>query len=152
MRNPHKVPGPKVWVRGTSAASRPCAMRTRPIRGAVVAWVERVPTAAEIDFDPRREIVGRIGRWNADIGEVASAIACNGKMSIVTAHPVPLSVCFQCCSGRTGVLVTECYVGYVRSRRWPAPAANQAACFRRVAKPRRTADRSHGNDCRAKTL
>src|ERR1039458_4619444 len=34
-RNPDKVAGPKVWVRGTSAASRPCAMRTRPIRGAL---------------------------------------------------------------------------------------------------------------------
>jgi two-component sensor histidine kinase len=27
------VLGPKVWVMGTSAASRPCAIRTRPIRG-----------------------------------------------------------------------------------------------------------------------
>src|SRR5260370_29716706 len=35
-RNPDKVPGPKVWVRGASAASRPCAMRTRPIRGALL--------------------------------------------------------------------------------------------------------------------
>ena len=35
-RNPDKAPGPKVWVRGTSAASRPCAMRTRPIRGALL--------------------------------------------------------------------------------------------------------------------
>ncbi len=35
-RNPDKVAGPNVWVRGTSAASRPCAMRTRPIRGALL--------------------------------------------------------------------------------------------------------------------
>jgi hypothetical protein len=35
-RNSNKVPGPNVWVRGTSAASRPCAMRIRPIRGALL--------------------------------------------------------------------------------------------------------------------
>jgi hypothetical protein len=35
-RKPDKVPGPKMCVRGTSAASRPCAMRTRPIRGALL--------------------------------------------------------------------------------------------------------------------
>ena len=35
-RKPDKVPGPKVWVSGTSAASRPRAMRTRPIRGVLL--------------------------------------------------------------------------------------------------------------------
>jgi hypothetical protein len=44
-RNPDKVPGPKVWVRGTSAASRPCAMRTRPI-DAVASWRDAAPCAS----------------------------------------------------------------------------------------------------------
>ena len=35
-RNPDRVAGPNVWVSGTSAASRPCAMRIRPIRGALL--------------------------------------------------------------------------------------------------------------------
>ena len=34
--NPDKVPGPKMWVSGTSAASRPRAMRIRPIRGTLL--------------------------------------------------------------------------------------------------------------------
>ena len=90
-----------------------------PDPGGVVAWVEHVPTAAEIDFDPRCEIIGWIRRWNADIGKVAGTIACwdvqattksNGKVSIVTAHPIALSECLKCRSGCTGMLVTECYV------------------------------------------
>lgn len=35
-RNSVSVLGPKVWVSGTSAASRPCAIRMRPIRGALL--------------------------------------------------------------------------------------------------------------------
>jgi len=35
-RNPDKVAGPNVCVRGTSVASRPRAMRIRPIRGALL--------------------------------------------------------------------------------------------------------------------
>src|ERR1700758_5620847 len=35
-RNPDKFAGPNVLVRGTSEASRPCAIRIRPIRGALL--------------------------------------------------------------------------------------------------------------------
>ena len=35
-RKPGNAPGPKICVRGTSAASRPWAMRMRPIRGALL--------------------------------------------------------------------------------------------------------------------
>src|SRR5260370_40708860 len=84
--------------------------------GGIVARVERVPTVAEIDFDPRCKIIRRIGRWKADIGKVTGAIACrdvqaatksDGKMSGITAPPAALSGCFRCRSGRTGMLVTE---------------------------------------------
>ena len=47
-----------------------------PDPGGIVARVEGVPTAAEIDFDPRRKIIRRVRRWNAYIGEIAGAIAC----------------------------------------------------------------------------
>ena len=74
-RKPDKVPGPKMWVRGTSAASRPRAMRIRPIRGAFVAWVEGVPSSAEVNLDPSGKIHRRV-RWrNADVGDVTGAIA-----------------------------------------------------------------------------
>src|ERR1700678_1398975 len=85
----------------------------------IVARVERVPTAAEIDLDPRRKIIRRVGRWKADIGKITGAIACrnvqaaaksDGKMSVVAAHASALSVCFKCRSGWTGMFVTECYV------------------------------------------
>src|SRR5580658_11289302 len=102
-------------------------MRERDIRGVaslrdedtpdprgIVARVERVPAAAEIDFDPRGKIIGRIGRRQTDVGKITGAIACrdvqaatksDGKMSVVTAHPVALAVCFMCRSGGTGMLV-----------------------------------------------
>src|ERR1700691_5357839 len=90
-----------------------------PDPGGIVARVEHVPTAAEIDFDPRRKIVGRIGRRQADVGDVTGTIACRDvqaaakrdrKMSEVAAHPDALGVGFKCRSGGTGTLVIECYV------------------------------------------
>ena len=81
-----------------------------PDPGGIVARVEGVPTAAEIDFDPRRKIIRRVRRRNAYIGEVAGAIACrdiqaaaksDGKMSVVAAHSLALCVCFKRRSGWT---------------------------------------------------
>src|SRR3984885_12031178 len=102
-------------VRGIAALRDEDAADARRI----VARVEHVPTAAEIDFDPRCEIIWRIRRRKADIGNVTGAIACrdvqaatkgDGKMSVVAAHPSTFRVCFRRRSGCTGMLVTESYV------------------------------------------
>jgi len=41
----------------------------------VVARVEGVPPAAEIDLDPCCKIHRRVRRWKGDVGKVTSAIA-----------------------------------------------------------------------------
>ena len=84
-----------------------------------VARIERVPSAAEIYLDPRGKII-RWVRWRkANICKVTGAITRrnvqtatkgDGKMSVITADPATLAVCFKCSSGCTGVLVTEGYV------------------------------------------
>jgi hypothetical protein len=52
-----------------------------PYPRGVVARVERVPPTAEIDFDPRRKIHGRVRRGKADIGNVTGAVACRDPNS-----------------------------------------------------------------------
>src|SRR5277367_3823826 len=85
----------------------------------IVTRVEHMPAATEIDFDPCGKIIGRIGRRKARIGKVTGAVACwnvqtaaksDGKMGIVTTHPAALLIRFKCSSGRTRMLVPECYV------------------------------------------
>lgn len=46
--NPDKFAGPNVLVRGASAASRPCAMRIRPIRGALLRGSKALIGTAEV--------------------------------------------------------------------------------------------------------
>jgi hypothetical protein len=109
----------------------------------IVARIEHAPTAAEIDFDPRRKIIGRIRR-QADIGNVTGAIArrdvqaaakSDGKMRIVAAHTTALGVCFTGRSGGAGMLVAERYVvlDEVADRLHPRPTgrrlAEQAPCL-----------------------
>src|ERR1700685_4665253 len=62
--------------------------------GNVVARIEGMPRAANIDFHPRREIHDTVGRRNADIAQVAGAIArgnihasaeCDGEVREVAA-------------------------------------------------------------------
>ena len=48
--------GPKVVLIATSAASRPRAIRMRPMRGVLLRGVEGVPAAAEIGLEPAGEI------------------------------------------------------------------------------------------------
>ena len=85
----------------------------------VVARIEGVPAAAEIDFDPCRKIHGRVRRRKADVGNIASAIARrdvqaaaegNGQMRVVAANAVALYVCCVRSSGGAGVLVAEGHV------------------------------------------
>jgi len=87
---------PNVVIIGTSAASRPRAIKIRPIRARlIVSRVERKPATAKKGFEPSVEIHRRrIGR-NPDVAEVAVAIARrdietsaqrNGDMSEVAAY------------------------------------------------------------------
>src|SRR6187551_3086823 len=41
----------------------------------VVAWIERVPGAAQVRLEPAGEVHGRVRRWQADVAEVARAVA-----------------------------------------------------------------------------
>ena len=53
----------------TSVASRPRAIRMRPMRG--LLWrVERVPAVAEVHLEPGAEILGFVER-HADVAEIA---------------------------------------------------------------------------------
>ena len=82
----------------------------------VVARVKGVPAAAEIDFDPRRKIHGRV-RWRkTDVGYVTGAIARRDvqaaaegdrQMCVVATNAVALYVRFVGGSGGAGVLVAE---------------------------------------------
>ena len=69
----------------------------------VVARIERVPPALEIGLEPAREIHGRIGRRQADVGDVAGAVARRDvqaaaerdrQMRVVAANAVAL-VCLD---------------------------------------------------------
>ena len=97
-----------------------------------------MPTAAEIDFDPRRKIIGRIGRRQADIGQIPGAIARrdvqraakrDGKMRVVAAHTPALGVCFMGRSGGPGMLVAErdVILDEVADRLHPRPARRRVA-------------------------
>src|SRR3712207_4130539 len=70
-----------------------------PDPGNVVARIERVPAAAEIDLEPGAEIHRSVDRPHADIAEIARAVAGrdvhaaaegNGEMSEIAADAVPL--------------------------------------------------------------
>jgi hypothetical protein len=61
------VLGPQVLLIGTSAASRPRAIRTRPRH--IVARIKGTPVAAKIGLEPAAP-------WHTDIAELASTIAC----------------------------------------------------------------------------
>ena len=95
-------------------------------------------TASEIDFDPGCEIIGRIRRRKADVGNITGAIASrdvqaatkrNGQMSVVAAHPATLGVCFRRRSGRARMLVTEADVlmNEVADRLHPRPTRRRVA-------------------------
>ena len=75
-----------------------------------------VPSAAEIDFDPRCKIHGRVRRRKADVGHVTGTIARRDVQAAaerdrqvceVTTNAVALYVCFGRGSGGAGVLVAE---------------------------------------------
>ena len=69
------VLGPKVWVIGTSAASRPVSDQHAADSRDVIARIEGVPPSAKIGLEPAGEIHRAIGRRHADVAKVAGAIA-----------------------------------------------------------------------------
>jgi hypothetical protein len=86
--------------------------------GGVVARIKGVPTVAQINFNPSGKIHGRIGRGEANIGDVTGAIARRDvqataegdcKMRVVAANTTAFLVCFERRSGGAGVLVAEDY-------------------------------------------
>ena len=87
--------------------------------GGVVARVKGVPTVAQINFNPSGKIHGRVGRGEADVGDVTGAIARRDvqataegdcKMRVVAANTAAFLVCFERRSGGAGVLIAENYV------------------------------------------
>src|SRR5271168_3829326 len=87
--------------------------------GGIVARVKGVPTVAQINFNPRGKIHGRVGRREADLSDVTGAIARRDvqataegdcKMRVVAANTAAFLVCFERRSGGAGVLIAEHYV------------------------------------------
>ena len=85
----------------------------------IVARIERMPSAAEIDVDPRGKIHGRVRRGETDISDITGAIArrdieapteSDRKMRVVAANPAALFICFKRRSSGAGVLIAEGYV------------------------------------------
>src|SRR5664279_4006190 len=82
----------------------------------VVAGVKSVPAAVEEGLEPGREIHRPIGRWLADVTEVAGAVASrnihapaegNGEMGIVAADTDLLVQSLHCRARLGGVLIPE---------------------------------------------
>ena len=99
-----RVLGPKVVVIATSAASRPRAIRTRPMRGMLLRGSKVCQWLAEIGLEPSGEIARRMGRWHADIPQIAGAVARgniqgpaerNGQMGEVPTYAVALLIGFR---------------------------------------------------------
>ena len=72
-------------------------------------------------------------------------------MRVVAANTALLLVCFERSSGGAGVLIAEDYVivHEVADSLYPWPTEWDVS--EEPAKPRRIDDRSHSNDCQAKT-
>src|SRR5712671_3866521 len=83
----------------------------------VVACVKRVPLAAQIGFEPSREIHRSIGYRHSNIAEIAGAIASRDvhaaterdrQVSKVPANAGAIAVTLPSGSGGAGVFVAEC--------------------------------------------
>ena len=142
------VCGPKLCSSGTSVASRPRAMTTRPMRGMLWRGVERVPFAVEEDLEPGGEIHRRrIGR-HADVAEIAVHVARrnvhaaaerDGQMREVAADADPLLMRLRRGAGRARIAVAEGQAVVDIVDRSPARAPSPAADGRtgRQARPPR---------------
>src|SRR5258708_5727353 len=104
----------------------------------VVASIEGEPLAIEIDLEPRTEIHRSRVRWNADVAEIAGAIARrnvhaaaqgDGEMGEVAADADALIVAFGSGAVAAGVMVAErnALMDIVADRLHPGPSAVDAA-------------------------
>ena len=107
----------------------------------VMACVEGVPVTAEIGLEPRAEVHREVHRRDADVAEVAGAIARrnvhaaaqgDSQMREVATYPATLGVAGESRAGWVGVVVAELdvVVHIVADRLHPGPA------FRRIAEQR----------------
>src|SRR6516164_4950838 len=99
----------------------------------IVPRIERVPPIAEIDLEPSAEI-HRIGiRQNANIAEIAGAVArgdvhaaaeCDRQMRKISAHAAALESDLGSGPGGARVLIAEAHIGLNeiadRLHAWPA--------------------------------
>ncbi len=95
------------------------AIRTRPIRGTIVARIEGPPTAAQISLEPRAEIHRAGSRRDPDVSQVSGSITRrnvqaaaegNGEVLEVAADAVAFVVNIQRGLGRPREMVAKCDV------------------------------------------
>ena len=111
-----------------SAASRPRAINTRPIRGVLWRSVEGIPAAVKVGLKPGGEIHRAIVRRHADVAQVARAVTRgdiqtatkrDGEVREIAADAGPLLERLTGPSGGAGMLVTEGDMSMDENRRWP---------------------------------
>src|SRR5687767_5044254 len=90
-------------------------MSTRP-SPYVVPRVKRIPPPAKISLEPAGKIHWAVGRWHADVAEIAGAIARrnvhaaakrDGEVSVVTTHTLAFIEYLPRCHSRARMLVAE---------------------------------------------
>ena len=124
----------------------------------VVAGVEGVPAAAEVDLEPGAE-VHRVGlRRDADVAEVAGAVAGRDVQAAAERRrarcvksrqtPIRPRARRRPC-GSAGAPGSRTGRAGGRSRRRPAPAPSRAATGRRAPRRRPSAGRPRSSGCRA---
>ncbi len=142
----------------TSAASRPRAISTRPIRGTLLRGSKVCQRAPQIDFNPRGEIPDAVGRRRPHVAQVAGAIARgnihaaakgDGQVSVVAANALALLESLPGGPGGAGIFIvkSDVVVDVIANRLDAVPS--RAACGRTVAKPPETADPSRNIGCPA---
>src|SRR6266480_4638819 len=82
----------------------------------IVPWIKSIPPPAEIRLEPAGEIHRGIGRWDADVAEIAGAIACrnvhaaterDGEVRVVATHTLAFIERLPGGFGRARMLVAE---------------------------------------------
>ena len=117
--------------------------------GGVVTGIKGIPTIAQINFNPCGKIHRRVGRGEANVGDVTGTVACRDvqataeghcKMRVVAANTTTFLVCFECRSGRAGVFIAEDYVivHEVADSLHPGPASGVFPKSRQASSDRRS--------------
>ena len=139
-----------------SVASRPRAIRMRPMRG--LLW--RASTVCQAP--PRKtsnqalKSIGDGSARHADIAQIAGAIARRDihaaaerdrQMGEVAADAFALGIAFRRGAVGAGMLDSRTGCGHGCSRGWPAPAASPARSCRTAPRPRSPAGRCRNSGC-----